>query len=179
MPEAADDGAPPRLLIVIAAVLAAGLAVAVAVFGLLSPGTRPVAPAPLPLVSVPAPQAGNPSCAALIGKLPQTLTSNGAPLPRRELAAPAPPAALAWGETDPVVVRCGLDRPPELAPTTSLRVVNGTQWLQVPGEGTSTWYAVDRDVYVAVTLPDTAGTGPLQEISETISTTLPARPLRF
>jgi hypothetical protein len=38
---------------------------------------------------------------------------------------------------------------------------------------------VDREVYAALTVPDTAGTGPLQEISDTVAAKLPARPLRF
>jgi hypothetical protein len=174
-----DTGAPPRGLIITAAVLAVALAAAVAVFGVISGHRDANASGPLPLVSVPAPRAGAPECATLTAAVPTELTSNGAKLAVRELAAPAPPSTLAWGETDPVVLRCGLDKPPELTPTAQLRVIDNVQWLQVAGEGAATWYVVDRDVYVALTVPDNAGTGPLQEISTAVSAKLPARPLHF
>ncbi|MEQ0558566.1 DUF3515 domain-containing protein [Amycolatopsis sp. NEAU-NG30] len=177
MPDS-DTGAPPRVVLVTAAALAVALAVAVGVFAWVKGSASPGA-GPLPLVPVPAPAAASPACATLLDAAPAELTSNGTRLARRELAAPAPPSTLAWGTTDPLVLRCGLDRPPELTPSASLRLVNGVQWLQVPGEGASTWYVVDREVYAALTVPDTAGTGPLQEISDTVAAKLPARPLRF
>jgi hypothetical protein len=173
-----ETGAPPKVVLFTAAALAVALAVAVAVFAL-TKGSPDAGSGPLPLVPVPAPAAGTPACGTLLGAVPTDLTSNGALLKVRELASPAPPATMAWGSTDPLVLRCGLDRPPELTPSAQLRLVNGVQWLQVPGEGASTWYVVDREVYAALTVPDSAGTGPLQEISDTVAAKLPARPLRF
>ncbi len=167
------------MVLVTAAALAVALAVAVAVFALTRPSPDASAAGPLPLVPVPAPQSGAPGCTTLLGAVPTELTSNGKQVKLRELAAPAPPATVAWGADDPLVLRCGLDRPPELTPTAQLRLVNGVQWLQVAGEGASTWYVVDREVYAALTVPDSAGTGPLQEISDTVAAKLPARPLRF
>ncbi|WP_410606172.1 DUF3515 domain-containing protein [Amycolatopsis sp. lyj-109] len=177
MPDS-DTGAPPRVVLVTATALAVALAVAVAVFALTRPAPSDSA-GPLPLVPVPAPFAGSPDCATLLGAVPSELTSNGTALKVRELAAPAPPATVAWGTDDPLVLRCGLNRPPELTPTAQLRLVNKVQWLQVPGEGASTWYVVDRDVYAALTVPDSAGTGPLQQISDTVAAKLAPRPLRF
>ncbi|MFJ7218315.1 DUF3515 domain-containing protein [Amycolatopsis sp. NPDC098790] len=177
MPES-DSGAPPRVVLVTAAALAVALAVAVAVFALTQRSSSDTA-GPLPLVAVPAPFSGSPGCTALLAAVPSELTSNGTSLKVRELAAPAPPATVAWGVDDPLVLRCGLDRPPELTQTAALRLVNGVQWLQVPGEGASTWYVVDREVYAALTVPDSAGTGPLQTISDTVAAKLPARPLKF
>ncbi|WP_158890236.1 DUF3515 domain-containing protein [Amycolatopsis anabasis] len=180
-----ETGAPPRTLIIIAAALAVALAVAVAVFGLVTgssdsaDNSAPKAGGPLPLVPVPAPQAGAPACTTLLGALPAELLSNGAKLARRELANPAPPATVAWGDANPIVLRCGLDRPPELNPSSPLRLIDGVKWLVVPGEGTSTWYVVDREVYAALTVPDNAGTGPLQDVSATISKNLGVQPLRF
>lgn len=78
-----------------------------------------------------------------------------------------------------MVLRCGLDRPAELTPTAQLRVVNGVQWLEVPGEGTATWYAVDRPVFVALTIPGDAGTGPLQDLSTLIGSKLKPQPPKF
>ncbi|MEV6879275.1 DUF3515 domain-containing protein [Amycolatopsis sp. NPDC051128] len=177
MPES-DTGAPPKVVLVTAAALAVALAVAVAVIAW-TKGSETPAAGPLPLVSVPAPAASAPACTTLMGAVPTELTSNGVSLKVRELAAPAPPATVAWGAEDPLVLRCGLDRPPELTPTAALRLVNKVQWLQVPGEGASTWFVVDREVYAALTVPDSAGTGPLQQISDTVAAKLPPRPLRF
>jgi Protein of unknown function (DUF3515) len=176
----AETGAPPRLLIIVAAVLAVGLAVGVAVFGLKAGTVDSTAGSgPLPLVPVPAPYAGTAPCHTLLDALPSSLTSNGAQLKVRDLANPAPTATMAWGEDNPIVLRCGLDKPPELTTSSQLRLVNDVQWLQVTGDGAATWYIVDRDVYSALTVPDNAGTGPLQEISDIVATKLPARPLRF
>jgi hypothetical protein len=167
------------VVLVTAAALAVALAVAVAVFALTRPSADEMATGPLALVPVPAPEAGSPACTALLGAAPTELTSNGTRLKLRELATPAPPATMAWGEPDALVLRCGLNRPPELTPSAQLRLVNKVQWLQVPGDGASTWYVVDREVYAALTVPDSAGTGPLQEISDAVAAKLPARPLRF
>ncbi|MFE0027823.1 DUF3515 domain-containing protein [Amycolatopsis sp. NPDC059021] len=176
-----NTGAPPKAVLYIATALAVALAAAVAVFAL-TKGTATDSSAgqgPLALVSVPAPQAGSPDCATLMGAVPAELVSAGKKLTPRTLADPAPPSTIAWGDTDPIVLRCGLERPPELTPTATLRQINGVQWLQVPGEGSATWYVVDRGVYSALTVPDSAGTGPLQDISGTIAAKLPARPLKF
>ncbi|WIY02666.1 DUF3515 domain-containing protein [Amycolatopsis mongoliensis] len=178
MPDS-DTGAPPRVVLVTAAALAVALAVAVAVFALTQRSQDSAGSGPLPLVPVPAPAAGSPGCTTLLGAVPAELTSNGTTLKVRTLADPAPPATVAWGDQDPLVLRCGLDRPPELTPTAALRLVNKVQWLQVPGDGSSTWYVVDREVYAALTVPDSAGTGPLQQISDTVAAKLPAKPLRF
>jgi uncharacterized protein DUF3515 len=176
-------GAPPRRLIVIAAAVAVVLAVGIAVIGLVASRTAtpppPPGTGPLPLPSVPAPQASSAECGKLLAALPATVTSNGASLPRRELAPPAPAATVAWGQPDPVVLRCGLERPPELTPTAQLVAVSGVEWLPVEGQGSTTWYLVDRDVYVALTVPSTSGTGPLQATSGAVSATLPKAPLDF
>ncbi|GHF14382.1 hypothetical protein GCM10017786_55100 [Amycolatopsis deserti] len=173
-----ETGAPPRALLVAAAVLVVVLAAGVAVIGLVMRGSGDEA-GPLALVPVDAPQAGSAECARLIPAMPAQLDSKGTALPRRTIAEPAPEATIAWGSPDSIVLRCGLGKPPELTPTSQLRVVSGVQWLPVEGPGSSTWYVVDRAVYVALTVPDSAGTGPLQQISDTVAATLPPVPLRF
>jgi hypothetical protein len=139
-----------------------------------TPPPRPTGP--LALVAVDAPDAGNPSCATLVAALPATLPSNGRELGRLPLAEPAPPAAAAWAgdRGEPVVLRCGLGKPAELGPTAALREISKVDWLPVEGDGATTWYTVDRPVYVALTIPADAGTGVVQEMSETIARTLPA-----
>jgi hypothetical protein len=178
-----DTGAPPKVVLITASVLVVALAVAVAVFaltkGTASSSAAPGANGPLALVSVPAPHADEPSCTTLVSAVPADLMSNGKQLAPRTLATPAPKATVAWGDGDPIVLRCGLDRPPELTQTAQLRVVNGVQWLQLSEDGSATWYVVDRDVYIALTIPDSAGTGPLQTISDTVAAKLPVKPLKF
>ncbi|HEX2130307.1 MAG TPA: DUF3515 domain-containing protein [Actinophytocola sp.] len=140
-----------------------------------APRTGPVA-----LVTVDAPEADSAECRALTDALPDELPNAGDTLRRLPLAEPAPPATAAWGDQvrEPVVLRCGLNRPAELTPTSSLRAIDDVQWLMVRGELAETWYVVDRGVYVALTVPDHAGTGPLQEISATVGSTLAAAPVR-
>jgi Protein of unknown function (DUF3515) len=130
-----------------------------------SPSTPPFGP--VALVPVEAPDAGSAACASLIDALPAELTSGATVLRRRPIAEPAPPATVAWGE-NPVVLRCGLTRPPELTPTAELRLISGVNWLPVQGDRATTWYLVDRAVYVALTVPDGTGTGVLQGISEVV-----------
>ncbi|WP_447003872.1 DUF3515 domain-containing protein [Saccharothrix isguenensis] len=177
----------PRPLLAVALGLPALLAAGVAAVGLfLGAGGKEEAAdpsadhsGPVALVPVPAPEAESDECKALVSALPMQLVSNGATLPRRELASPAPAAALAWGDKkhEPVVLRCGLDRPVALTPTSELRTISDVAWLVVSEGSASTWYVVDRPVYVALTVPSDAGTGPLQDISTTIRDTLAKGPV--
>jgi hypothetical protein len=181
-----------RPLIIVAAVLALRLLVGVVVTSILlgstdegQPATASAAPTaartgPIAMVPVDAPAAGSAECASLVGALPDTLASGDNPLRRLPIAEPAPPASAAWGGVrgEPVLLRCGLPRPAELTPTAALREISGVKWLVLPGDAAATWYAVDRPVYVAVTVPEDAGTGPLQDLSATIRATLPTQPVR-
>lgn len=183
MPET-DTGAPPKTLIIVATVVAVAFAAAVAVVGVTMTGGSGDGDdsGPLALPAVPAPAAQSEKCSTLLQTLPNKLESGDDSLHTRELAEPAPQGAHAWGGTptgDPVVLRCGVQRPAELTTTSRLRVINDVQWLGVPGETATTWYAVDRPVYVALTLPRGAGTGPIQTVSDAIAKTLEPTQLRF
>jgi Protein of unknown function (DUF3515) len=139
----------------------------------------PMSDAPLLLPAVPAPAAHSAQCQALVNALPSQLQSGAAALRRRPLATPAPDGTAAWGTDQPVILRCGLDRPAELTRTAELLEINGVRWLKIAGlDANSTWVAVDRPVYVALTMPDGAGTGPLQDVSTAITATLPAQPVQ-
>lgn len=151
------------------------LATAVAALSLLN---RPGPEGPLAVPAVPAPAAGSAECSALVVALPRRLQSGATQLERRTLASPAPQGTAAWGAQRPAVLRCGLDRPAELTRTAQLLEISGVRWLTLAGEGQSTWVAVDRPVYVALTLPDGAGTGPLQGVSSAIVASLPSRPVQ-
>jgi hypothetical protein len=147
-----------------------------------SAGTGPVETGPLALVPVDAPDAAGPRCAALLAALPATLPSDTGDLPERPLAAPAPAGSRAWAAAPrPAVLRCGLTRPAELAPDSALLTVNGVSWLRLD-DGTPepvivSYVAVDRPVYVVLTVPIEAGSGPLQVVADAVRTTLPAAPV--
>lgn len=130
-------------------------------------------PPPLGLAAVSAPAASSAECARLLAALPGRLDGGelGA-LERRQLTAPPLAGVAGWGEP-PVVLRCGLDRPPDLIATSRLLSVSGVQFLEIPSRGMSTWVAVDRSVYVAAALPPNSGSGPLQQIAAIISRMLP------
>lgn len=159
----------PRRLLTVALVLPVALVVGVLAAAVV---VRDQGPAQLPLPAVAAPAAGSADCAHLAATLPQELEGGTQRrLARRELAAGAPSGAAAWGEP-PVVLYCGLGRPAELTATARLLDVSGVQFLETPGTAASSWVTVDRPVYVAVTLPLGAGSGPLQQIAEVIAKTL-------
>lgn len=178
-----------RVAVVLVALLAVGIVVVSSVLGSAEdpaatgadPTTTSAAPrtGPFALVGVDAPAARSADCTELVGALPKELPDGEDTLRRLPIADPAPPAALAWGGSrgEPVVLRCGLRRPGELTPTSGLREVSKVKWLVVEGDGSTTWYVVDRAVYVALTVPAGTGTGPLQDVSASVRRVLPARPV--
>lgn len=165
------DG-PPRALLIAAIVVAAGAIVGILVIAALRqspPGQQTVA-----IASVPAPKADSAECGALLDALPDRLGDYR----RAPAAEPAPPAAAAWkADGEPVILRCGLDRPAEFVVGSPIQVVNAVQWFELADDGRSTWFAVDRPVYVALTLPQGSGPTPIQEISDVIAKSLPAKPI--
>jgi hypothetical protein len=135
---------------------------------------------PVAVGAVPAPAASSPACTGLLAALPDTLGD----ATKAQLAAPAPAGAVAWHSPkvdEPLVLRCGIERPAEFTTAAALVVVNGVQWLQISGAASglkaSTWVVVDRGVYVAITLPDGTGSAPLQDAAEAVKKALPAQPL--
>ncbi|MBB2991474.1 hypothetical protein FHR72_002959 [Mycolicibacterium iranicum] len=169
------DG-PPRAVLIAALVVAVGGLVgvlAVAALNQRTPGQEPVA-----VTAAPAPQADSPQCRALLDGLPEQLGD----FRRAPLVDPAPPGAAAWQRVDggeALILRCGLDRPAEFTVGAPLQVVDAVQWFRVEdpaGGDRSTWFAVDRAVYVALTLPPESGPTPIQGLSATLADTLPARP---
>ncbi|MEZ0366729.1 DUF3515 domain-containing protein [Mycobacterium sp. pUA109] len=165
------DG-PPRAALIAAlllAVAAVGVVLAVA-------ASHRAAQQPVALAAVPAPHAADPSCHALLDALPPQLGD----FRRAEVAQPAPAGAAAWrpdGDGEPVVLRCGLDRPADFVASAPIQVVNAVQWFRVGVEDRTTWYAVDRPVYVALTLPPGSGPTPIQQLSDLIAATLAAVPI--
>jgi len=175
-PEPGDPRRSPAL-IATAIALPVALLVGVVVAAVMVSNT-PVN-APVGLGPVPAPDAESASCADLLAALPEDLGDYR----RAELADPAPVGAAAWqsDEGGEVVLRCGLERPAEFDRAAALQVVDEVQWFEVSGaeQGieASTWFAVDRPVYVALTVPNGSGPTPLQDVSAAISSVLPQQDL--
>ncbi|MBB5155433.1 DUF3515 domain-containing protein [Saccharopolyspora phatthalungensis] len=134
---------------------------------------------PLALPPIPAPKAATPECATVLAALPRELTVDNERVPRRALAEPAPAATVAWGDAkhDPVTMRCGISAPAELTPTAQLMDVSGVSWLEINQGGDTSWLAVDRPVYVALSVPEGTGTGPLQDLSAILRDAMPKQPV--
>ncbi|MGV0605641.1 DUF3515 domain-containing protein [Mycolicibacterium sp. XJ1904] len=176
------DG-PPRALLIAALVVAVAAVVAILVIAALR--QNPEEQQAVPLVPVPAPQATSAECADLIAQLPDKLGDHT----RAPLADPAPAGAAAWraeGQGEPIVLRCGVERPAEFVVGAPVQVVDDVQWFRVGEAGVddagaeqarSTWYAVDRGVYVALTLTQGSGPTPIQLLSTVIAESLPAKPV--
>jgi len=181
------DG-PPRPVLIAALVVAVGSVVAVLVVAAVL--QRPAGEAPVAITSVPAPRADSPECRALIEALPGQLGDYR----RAGVVEPAPAGTAAWqagGDGEPLILRCGLERPLEFVMGSPIQVVDAVQWFRVgeagvgddgvgeagvgneADEGRATWFAVDRPVYVALTLPPESGSTPIQALSATIAAALP------
>lgn len=171
------DG-PPRAVLLTAILVALITVIAVLVFA--STTTNKESDhLPVAIPSAPAPQADSPSCRELIAALPDALGT----FKRAEVIQPAPAGAAAWREpagTDPVIMRCGMDRPAEFVVGSPIQVVNDVQWFQLVDKHSesSTWISVDRPVYVILTLPQRSGPSPIQSLSDVIAKVMPAQPIR-
>jgi hypothetical protein len=126
------------------------------------------------VVPVSAPGAAGTHCSQLMTALPKDLTD----APHRE-AIGDPAGTAVWGDP-PIILRCGLPTPAELTCSSALTQVSnangqpGVQWLQLSEGGQTTYLAADRPVRIALTLPDGAGTGTIQQISSVISGIMPS-----
>jgi hypothetical protein len=135
-------------------------------------------PQPVVIAALAAPHADDAACQALLAALPQRLGDYQRATP----AEPVPAGTAAWLGApggDPVVLRCGLDRPADFVVGAPIQLVDAVQWFRVgdSGGGRSTWFAVDRPVYIALTLPDGSGPTPIQQLSELIAATAGAVPI--
>lgn len=169
-----SDG-PPRVVLIIAAIL--GIATLGTIISIAASNRPPNAP--VAIASVPAPDANSTICQEFSKDLPDQLGD----YTRAPVANPAPVGAAAWrhsGGGDPVIVRCGVGRPAEFVVGSPIQVVNAVQWFRLddPVSDVSTWIAVDRAVYVGLTLPKHSGPTPIQSLSDVISRVAPAAPIR-
>ncbi|MGL4306420.1 MAG: DUF3515 domain-containing protein [Mycobacteriaceae bacterium] len=173
--DASDTAQNPRpVLIGIATALPILVLLGFLVFAGIS--QRNPALSPVALGSVEAPHAESPECSILDDALPPHLGD----FTRVPLVEPAPQSAAAWRnktENDTVVaLRCGLNRPAEFIVGSAIQVINGVQWFEINGAqerlNSSTWFVVDRPVYVAVTIPHAIGATVLQDLSDALAQNL-------
>ncbi|MGA8547171.1 MAG: DUF3515 domain-containing protein [Mycobacterium sp.] len=163
---------PPRTVLIAALVLAVGaIGVVLAIAVTHHPPLQPVA-----IATVPAPHAQDPPCRTLLAALPQRLGD----YQRASIVQPVPAGTAGWraaSASEPVVLRCGLDRPTDFVVGSPIQLVDRVQWFEVRQDDRATWYTVDRPVYVALTLPPGSGPTPIQQLSELIGRTIPAVPI--
>ena len=173
----ADIGGPSR------AALVAAVALGVTAIGviLVVAASHNAPPQPVVLPADHASQAASTACRALTDALPQRLGD----YQRAPISQPAPQSATAWRaapDGQSVVLRCGLDRPAGFVVGSPIQIVDRVQWFEAAAEqqspaGRTTWYTVDRPVYVALTLPSGSGPTPIQQVSEIIDRTIAAVPI--
>lgn len=101
-------------------------------------------------VTVEPPPSPTDACSTL--QLPETIDGAG-----RRPTAPQSTATAAWGEP-PIVLRCGVGRPPTLTPSAQLITVNGISWLPIEATGgvvfvSTDWPDASHPVYVELTVP--------------------------
>ena len=125
----------------------------------------PVLPVEVP---PPTPEA-DASCPALMGALPLDLVGE----PARMVDSDTPFAA-AWGDPAIVLV-CGVPQPAGLVAGEGLLQIDQVTWYVEQSDEATTWTAVDRPVYVQVTLPPDVDSAPVTVLSGVIGDTLPPR----
>ena len=122
-------------------------------------------------VTPPAPSsdAATAACDAWSDALPSTLVDQIV----RE-THPDSPLVAAYGDP-PIVLRCGVARPEALEPTSQLVSVNGVDWFAEPLSNGYLFTTVGRvaDVEVAVPADYAPEAGPLVELSDVVTSTLP------
>ena len=122
----------------------------------------------LPLEVPPVTPEADASCPALMEALPLELMGE----PSRRVQTDSP-FGYAWGDP-PIALVCGVERPEGFGPDSALFQINGVQWLVDDSDpDTTVWTAVDRPVYVEVTVPASVDSGPATVLSTTIAETLP------
>jgi hypothetical protein len=120
------------------------------------PSASPSATVPTSAVGMPAPKlsaAHAQACLAFIAQLPTHVRN----LAERHVTA-GPEQNAAFGEP-PVTVQCGA-APVRPAPTATVYPISGVCWFPTTGANSTVWTTLDREVPVAVTVPNTySGSG--------------------
>ncbi len=131
----------------------------------------PVALPPLPVVPPRRSAAADRFCPLLVDGLPTRLHD----LDARPVQS-ASAFVAAWGEP-PVVLRCGVPRPPGFVVGAQTFVVEDVTWFVQQQAGRAVWTAVDRPVYVELSVPLRYTSGPVVPIADAVRVALPAQPI--
>jgi hypothetical protein len=134
-------------------------------------GPAAVLPAITVSVQPPDPDTAAP-CTELLQRLPTQLAGLA---PRAVHPRPDTPFVVAWGDP-PILLQCGVPRPKALAPGSAdqLILVDGVSFLPVKQGDATIWTAIDRAVYIEVTVPNSYRQPPLAGLADAIAAALPA-----
>jgi len=141
-------------------------------------GPSTTARADLPVLEVPVPPPTpetDAACPRFMADLPIELAGERSRPVRSDT-----PYAYAWGEP-PIVLRCGVDRPADFVRDSPVFDINGVTWFVDDTDPDEYVYtAVDRPVYVEITVPSTIDSAPVVVLSDLVATTatLPRQELR-
>jgi hypothetical protein len=125
---------------------------------------------PLPVDVPPVTAEADAACPGLMGALPLELAGEQS----RPVQSNSP-FAYAWGDP-PLVLVCGVDRPAGFVATSGLIQIDAVQWYVDDSDpDTVVWTAVDRPVYVQLSIPSSLDSAAATELSDLIATTLPAQ----
>jgi len=136
-----------------------------------TPGPQRENLAPLPVDVPPVTAEADAACPGLMSALPLELAGE-----RSRPVKSNSPFAYAWGDPAVVLV-CGVDRPAGFVATSGLIQIDAVQWYVDDSDAdTVVWTAVDRSVYVQLSIPSSLDSASATELSDIIAKTLPARP---
>jgi hypothetical protein len=118
-------------------------------------------------VAVDVPDAPGPGCARLHEALPDEVDGRD----RRD-TEPASRRTAAWGDP-PLLLRCGVPRPPGLTPTSEVLEVDGVEWFLTERSRAFVFTTVRRTPYVEVRVPGSTprerATAPLVDLADAVN----------
>jgi Protein of unknown function (DUF3515) len=127
---------------------------------------------PVRVAAPPALPRADATCAKLLGALPRQL-AGASPRP----VSDAPHRVVAWG-SPAIVLRCGVERPRALTPTSQLLGIEGVDWVYDDSAATTVWTTTSLSFYVEVRVPakyrDRAATEILNPLAAPLKATVPA-----
>jgi hypothetical protein len=125
---------------------------------------------PLPVDVPPVTAEADAACPGLMSALPLELAGEQS----RPVQSNSP-FAYAWGDP-PLVLVCGVDRPAGFVATSGLIQIDAVQWYVDDSDpDTVVWTAVDRSVYVQLSIPSSLDSAAATELSDLIAKALPAQ----
>jgi hypothetical protein len=127
-----------------------------------------------PVTVTPPPNPGSATtstCAQVISALPLVLDGKNL---RRTVSTPPTGLVQAWGDP-PIVMRCGVAKPPELNPsnTTGYLQLNGVLTLVTSQGDNQVYTVVDRSVFIELDVPHEYASAPVPPVMNAIRKVLP------